>query len=66
MNGLRGRLRRLERQLGRPPFTLDIENMSDAELFRLARLPPHPSQEQIDALIAALEEDIARTAPGLL
>jgi hypothetical protein len=65
MNGLRGRLRRLERQVGRPPFTLDLENMSDAELFRLAGLPPSPSQQEIHALIAALEEDLAQTAPSL-
>jgi hypothetical protein len=28
-------------------------------------LPPEPSQEEIDTLMAALEEDLGQAAPGL-
>jgi hypothetical protein len=64
MRSMRARLERLERQVGRPPTVQELNAMSDAELFDLAGLPPHPSPEEIDALIAALEENLARTASG--
>jgi hypothetical protein len=66
MKSLRGRLSRLERQVGRPPTAQDIQKMSAAELFRLAGLPPDPGWEEIDALIAALKEDLGRAAPSML
>jgi uncharacterized small protein (DUF1192 family) len=64
MRSLRARLERLERQVGRPPFVLDIKNMSRAEILDLIGLPPNPSREELDERIAALEEEIVRQAPG--
>jgi hypothetical protein len=62
MKNFQHRLRRLERQAGQA-FERRLATMSQAEFFALAGLPPQPTREQIDAVIAEMEADLARTVP---
>jgi hypothetical protein len=42
----------------------ELRNMPDAELFGLVGLPPYPTRQQFEALIAEVLEDLARAASG--
>jgi hypothetical protein len=62
VKNLQHRLRRLERQLNQA-FEHRLCTMPQAEFYALVGLPPQPTREQIDAVIAEMEADLARAAP---
>jgi hypothetical protein len=64
MRIFRRRLCRLERQLCAGPSVEELSKMPDAEFFTLVGLPPKPTPQQIAAVIAEMEADLARKVSG--
>ena len=66
MKSLQRRLHHLERGVRLVPSTEALREIPDAEFFALVGLPLTPTPDQIAVLRAEVEQDLTKTAPGLL